>query len=83
MTVYFSTTINPEGAIYATTAHNMNGLKFLKDGYFMVMLDGHHPHRSLEVLRTEDGVDALQNHCTGVTRFGLTAGTSRKLRKSN
>lgn len=47
MTVYFSSTVNPESATYATAVHNVNEMKFLKDSYCIVMFDGRHQRLSV------------------------------------
>lgn len=49
--VYLLTIISPEGAIYTTMVHTVNGMKMLKDCYGMVMLYGRHQCRSFEMLR--------------------------------
>lgn len=51
--VYFSSTINPEGATYAIALRNVNGMKLLKDSYSTIMLDGHHRCRSVNLLKDE------------------------------
>lgn len=42
MTVKISTTLNPEGASWASALHATDGMKFLIYGYSVVMLDGNH-----------------------------------------
>lgn len=56
MTEHFSITVSPNGATYATTVHNVNGMKILKHNYCMFMIDGHHRRRSVEMSRLKDGV---------------------------
>lgn len=57
MTVWFSSTISTEGAIYATAVNNVDGLKLLEDVYFIFMLDGRHWRDFSELPRDEDGVE--------------------------
>lgn len=40
MTLYFSYTVIPECATYATTVNIVDGMKLLKDGYSSIRLDG-------------------------------------------
>lgn len=56
ITVYFSSTVNLAAATYATTVLNIDGIKLLNDGYYVVMLDGRHRFRSVEMLRYEDNL---------------------------
>lgn len=39
MIVYFFSTINVEGARYTTAVHAVDGMKLVKQGYCMLMLD--------------------------------------------
>lgn len=57
MTVYFSLTVNSEGTTYATALDFVHGKKSLKHGYHLVMLQGCHQRRSLEILIDENSVE--------------------------
>lgn len=54
--VYFSSTLNIEGATYVTAVHNACRMKQLEKGCYMVRLDDRHQRRSVEMLKVEDGV---------------------------
>lgn len=57
MTVYLSSVVNAEGASYATAVQNVDRTEFLKEGYCMVVIDSLHRHRSVEMIRDEEGVE--------------------------
>lgn len=57
ITKYSSTTDNPEGAECAAALHNVDDMKFSKDGDFMIMLDECHRSRSLEMITDKDGME--------------------------
>lgn len=57
--MYAFSTVNPEGATYATTVHNANGINALKDSYCMIIRDGPHWHRSVETRRDEYTVQLI------------------------
>lgn len=67
--VYFFSTVNPEDEPYATALHNVEEMKVLKDGYCMVIVNGHHQRHSVEMLRKGKGMGGLRNHCVRVTHF--------------
>lgn len=55
MTVYFSTRVDPKGATYATAVRSVDGMKMLKYGYRMVIIDACHCRRSMQMIRDENG----------------------------
>lgn len=57
LTVYFSSTVSPEGATYTTAVHNVYSISLLKGGNCMVTLDYHHQSPSVEMLGGKDGVN--------------------------
>lgn len=59
MTTPLSCTVKPEGATYVIAVHNVDGMKLLNDGYYVVMLDGCHLRRSAKMLRDKDGIDCV------------------------
>lgn len=56
MMVLLSTIVNSKDGIYVTAARTIGGIKFLKDGYSMVMVDGRRQCRFIELLKYADGV---------------------------
>lgn len=54
--LYFSSTLNPESAMYAAAVHTVTSMKLMKDRYYIVIPDDCHRLLSLKVLRDEDGV---------------------------
>lgn len=50
ITMYLTSTVKPEGATYAIAVHTVASIKVSKDGYCMVMLDGHHWRHSVKDL---------------------------------
>lgn len=56
MSAYVYTTAIPEVVNYATAAPNLDGIKSLKGGCCMVLIDGHHWLCSVEILRIKDEV---------------------------
>lgn len=57
MAVYFSTTPVPESNAYPTAVNNLDGMKLLKDGCCMVMLDERHRSHFVEMLSDIYGVE--------------------------
>lgn len=57
MTVYFSSTVNPEDAIYATTLYTVDSIKALNDSYQVLMLKGRHRHRFVKIIQNDDGLE--------------------------
>lgn len=55
MTMYFLSRTNPKGAEYSTAVHNVDGRKYVNDGYCMKMLVGRHSRRSVNILRAQEG----------------------------
>lgn len=51
MILYLFTSINIESAIYTTAAHSVDGMRLVKYGYYMVILDRCDRSRSMEMLR--------------------------------
>lgn len=49
--------MDPEGVTYATGVHNFDFMKLLKDGDFVVMLNGFHRPRSFEILGDKYGME--------------------------
>lgn len=56
-TVQFSSTGSPEGSTYATAMDDAYARKLLKDGYYIVMLNGYHSHCCVKSFWDEDGVE--------------------------
>lgn len=52
--------------------HNINGMKLLKDGYCMFILDGRHCCHSVEMLRDKEGINwaAESSPMRNAFRFG-------------
>lgn len=55
MTIYVSSTFNPNGATFATVVQNVDDMKLPKDGYSMIILSWCHQRQSVEILRVEHG----------------------------
>lgn len=57
MSEYVLSTAKLESATYASTMYTFFGMEMLKDGHFMVMLDGRHRRRSFETWSGKNGVE--------------------------
>lgn len=69
MTVYLLSTVSREGTSYCSGARTVDGKALLKDGYCMMMLDGHHRCSSVDMLQEEVGAEWLLNHCAYAARL--------------
>lgn len=58
-TANFSYTANPENWTFMTAAHNVSGIKFLRERYCMLMLEGCKHGCYPEMLRDEFDVNVL------------------------
>lgn len=54
--VCVSSTVNPKGSTYATAEQNIDDMKFLEDGYCMVILDDCHRCCTVVMLGDKKGV---------------------------
>lgn len=68
MMVYFTSTINMEGVIYATAMQTVDSMKGLNDIFCIVVLDGRHECRIAEMLPKEDRLERALDQ----TRMGYT-----------
>lgn len=57
LTVYLSSTVNPEGGVCVSAVHTVDGMMLLKVGYFLVMSDGHNIRRLVKMLQDENVVE--------------------------
>lgn len=55
MTLYVFFAVNPVVLSKARVVYYIHGENFLKDGYSMLILNGHHRLRSVQKLSDEDG----------------------------
>lgn len=53
--VYVSAAVNLARAIYASAIHDIDCKRLFKDDYRMVMPDGRHQRRAVELVRNKDG----------------------------
>lgn len=62
----FSTSVCLEAANYTSAVHNIHDKSLPKLSYYMTVIDGRHPRRSVEAQRREDGLslakDLLRMH---------------------
>lgn len=58
-TVFFHLTLPPKCVTYGTAMQNVDEVILLKDGYYMVMLEGRQRHRFADILRDDDSVECV------------------------
>lgn len=71
MTVYNSFTVKANGTTYVTAVHNVEGLKLLKAGYCMVMLDGRYQRRYIKMERDKNCVEWVMEPLRMGCAFGV------------
>lgn len=56
MAVSLSITASPDGATYGSAVYDIGGKKYLKNGYYMVILSERHQIRFVKTVTRKDGV---------------------------
>lgn len=55
MKMFFSPAVKPEDTTYSSTVDSIDGMTFLKHGYWIFKLDGLCRRRSMEMMTDDDG----------------------------
>lgn len=59
MKVYSTSAVCPAGATDATAVRDVRGIKYLKDSYYIDMIDGHYRHRSVKMPGDENAFSRI------------------------